>query len=95
MTTVSEKQCVMAGLQRICDELGLSSGKAEEEEMTMSESSSSDEREDIFEEEMKTTVIVPALGHDMGEFYPERQIKLLARNVRVSCFSHKSLQLAC
>jgi len=82
MTTTSEKQCVMAGLQRICDDLALASGKVEEEEVTMTESSSSDERENIFKEETKTTVIVPALGPDMGEFYPEGQIKLLALNVR-------------
>jgi len=83
----------MAGLQRICDDLALASGKVEEEEVTMTESSSSDERENIFKEETKTTVIVPALGPDMGEFYPEGQIKLLALNVPRS--SHKSLQLAC
>ncbi len=95
MTTASEKQCVVAGLQRICDDLALSSGKVEEEEGTMSESLSSEERDNIFEEEIKTTVIVPALGPDMGEFYPEGQIKLLALNVRVPAFSHKSLQLTC
>jgi hypothetical protein len=82
MTTTSEKQCVMAGLQKICDDLSLSSGKAEEEEITRSGGSSSNEEEIIFEGEMKTTVIVPALGPDMGEFYPEGQIKLLAHNVR-------------
>ena len=95
MTTASEKQCVVAGLQRICDDLALSSGKVEEEEGTMSESLSSEERDNNFEEEIKTTVIVPALGPDMGEFYPEGQIKLLALNVRVPAFSHKSLQLTC
>jgi hypothetical protein len=86
---------VMAGLQRICDDLALGSGKVEEEEMAMSESSSFDERENILKDEIRTTVIVPALGPDMGEFYPEGQIKLLALNVRVSCFSLKSLQLTC
>ena len=84
---------MMAGLRRICDDLSLSSGKADEDVITMSGSSSSNEEEIIVEEEMKTTVIVPALGPDMGEFYPEGQIKLLALNVRVPRFSRKPFNL--
>jgi hypothetical protein len=49
----------------------------------VSGSSSSNEGANVFEHETKTTVIVPALGPDMGELYADGQIKLLARNVRM------------
>jgi hypothetical protein len=79
MTTSVEKQCIMAGLRRICEDLN--SAKVIQEDLTKSQSSLSSEGENIFEDDTKTTVIVPALGHDMGQLYTDGQIKLLALNV--------------
>jgi hypothetical protein len=86
MTTSAEKQCVIVGLQRISDDVALFSAKAEED-LTLSGSSSSSDGEDVFSSFSKTTVIVPALGPDMGEFYADGQIKLLTLNVRAWDFS--------
>jgi hypothetical protein len=90
MTTRIEKQCIMTGLQRIAEDLGLPYTKVEEDALTRSTSSPSDGAENIFENENMTTVIVPALGPDMGEFYADGQIKLLALNVCTQ-FSFRSL----
>jgi hypothetical protein len=82
MTTLVEKQCIMAGLQRISEDIALLSEKIEEDELTLIGSLSSNEGANIFEEkDRKTTVIIPALGPDMGELYADGQIKLLALNV--------------
>jgi hypothetical protein len=82
MTTSVEKQCIMAGLQRISEDITLLSEKIEEDELTLIGSLSSNEAANIFDEkDRKTTVIVPALGPDMGELYADGQIKLLALNV--------------
>ncbi|KAE9371801.1 hypothetical protein N431DRAFT_467959 [Stipitochalara longipes BDJ] len=80
MTTSIEKQCILAGMQRISVDLATCSAKIDEDQLSMSESFSSNEAENIFEADNKTTVIVPALGADMGEFYADGQIKLLALN---------------
>lgn len=72
----------MAGLQRISEDIALLSEKIEEDELTLIGSLSSNEGANIFEEkDRKTTVIIPALGPDMGELYADGQIKLLALNV--------------
>jgi hypothetical protein len=82
MTTSVEKQCIMEGLQKISEDIALLSEKVEEDELTLIGSLSSNEGENIFDEKArKTTVIVPALGPDMGELYADGQIKLLALNV--------------
>ena len=82
MTTLVEKQCIMAGLQRISEDIALLSEKIEEDELTLIGSLSSNEGANIFEEkDRKATVIVPALAPDMGELYADGQIKLLALNV--------------
>ena len=85
MTTTIEKQCVLAGMKRICEDVGTYSTKNEEELASMSGSLSSSRAETLIEVDKKTTVIVPALGADMGEFYVDGQIKLLAVNVRSFC----------
>jgi hypothetical protein len=81
MTTEIEKQCIMAGLQRISEDLDLPCSRRASPTLPRSESSLSLEAEDIFENQL-TTVIVPALGTDMAESYTEGQVKLLAINVR-------------
>jgi hypothetical protein len=90
MTTEIEKQCIMAGLQKISEDLDLPCSRRASPTLPRSESSLSLEAEDIFENQL-TTVIVPALGTDMAESYTEGQVKLLAINVRsFSPFSQAS-----
>lgn len=81
ITTTIEKQCVLAGMQRIYEGHATYNTKNEEDLPSMSGSTSSMGAENVFETDKRTTVIVPALGSDMGEFYTDGQIKLLALNV--------------
>lgn len=82
MTTTIEKSCIIAGLQRIAEEIGLPYTKIDPIQSPSSEGSLSDEGENILENEKMTTVIVPALGADMTDIYADGQIKLLAVNVQ-------------
>jgi hypothetical protein len=93
ITTSIEKHCVMAGMQRISQDIAFLSMKVEREDLALSGSLSSTEGENILEHETKTTVIVPAMGPDMGELYKDGQIKLLARNVRIPDASQIRLDL--
>jgi hypothetical protein len=81
MTTSVEKQCIITGLQKICDNITITPANSEGDDMAISGSLLSNEGRNTFENDSKTTVIVPASGPDMSELYADGQIKLLALNV--------------
>lgn len=76
MTQTNEKQCILNGLRRLIQSL--------DEKTSATTHPEDNVNDDIVG---TTTVIIPALGNDMGELYTDSQIKLLARNVR---FVHSS-----
>lgn len=86
MTNDREKRCILHGLQRISEDLTSLSSRN-----TLSVESSSDSYDsepaspDAIPND-KTTVIVPALGPDLAQFFFDGQIKLLTVNVSDQCF---------
>lgn len=72
MTQINEKQCILNGLRRIIQDL---------DHQKTSDRTPPEDGMDR-EAEVTTTVIIPALGNDMGKVYTDGQIKLLAMNVR-------------
>jgi hypothetical protein len=81
MTTLAEKHCIVSGLLKIAIDLGLPCIKYEGDDPLRNESPLSIVGEDMFAIEDMTTLIVPALGPDMAEIYPDGLIKLLTLNV--------------
>ena len=81
MTQENEKQCIINGLCRIIEDLY-------QTRYPKVSSSNNGERK----MEGSSTVIVPALGCDMGRLYRDGEVKLLAKKVRREARSHTMLE---
>ena len=81
MTNLREKQCVVEGLRRVFGDVDISRGPSDSFAARSSDEINTDVTRLYEPSTERVSVIVPALGPDMGRIYADGQIKLLAINV--------------
>jgi len=79
MTSDKEKQCILSGLRRVVQSLDQKTSDSTQHEDDVNRQA-----------EGTTTVIIPALGNDMGKLYTDSQVKLLAMNVNLPRISSRA-----
>ena len=82
MTNMREKQCVVEGLRRVFGDVDISRGPSDSFMVQSSDEINTDVNRTYEPSTERVSVVVPALGPDMGRVYADGQIKLLAVNVR-------------